>query len=150
MKEKRWFSQERVLAYSTCGDLIPNHSPKEAPSEAFVRTLTRRVTLQFILVSHCFCSHKLLLLRRRLTASLQEPIMELQDLLQAPPPSLHAYVDPAQRQQVMLILEAEQLLHVLHVAEIRAGGLFGDYNVSQRELVVRLRMRERRDLAGGI
>lgn len=63
---------------------------------------------------------------------------------------MHAYVDPAQRQQVMLILEAEQLLHVLHVAEIRAGGLFGDYDVSQRELVVRLRMRERRGLAGGI
>lgn len=59
-------------------------------------------------------------------------------------------MDPAQRQQVMLILEAEQLLHVLHVAEIRAGGLFGDHDMSQRELVVRLRMRERRGLAGGI
>lgn len=51
-------------------------------------------------------------------------------------------MDPAQRQQVLLVLEAEQLLHVLHVAEIRTGRLFRDHDVGQRELIVRLSARD--------
>lgn len=53
-------------------------------------------------------------------------------------------MDPAQRQQVLLVLEAEQFLHVLHVAEIRTGRLFGDHDVSQNELIVSLRARDNR------
>jgi len=53
-----------------------------------------------------------------------------------------SYMDPPQSQQVLLVLETEQLLYILHVAEIRASRLFWDHNVSQHELIVRLRARD--------
>lgn len=53
-----------------------------------------------------------------------------------------AYMYPAERQQVVLVLEAEQLLHVLHVAVVGAGRLLGDNHVCQQKLVVHLRARE--------
>ena len=51
-------------------------------------------------------------------------------------------MDPAQRQQVLLVLEAEQFLHVLHVAEIWTGRLFRDHDVSQHKLILLLRARD--------
>lgn len=51
-------------------------------------------------------------------------------------------MDPAKRQQVLLVLETEQFLHVLHVAEIWTSRLFRDHDVSQHELIVRLRARD--------
>lgn len=48
------------------------------------------------------------------------------------------HVDPAQRQQPVLVLEAEELLHVLHVAVVWASGLLGNDHVGEDELVVGL------------
>lgn len=53
-----------------------------------------------------------------------------------------AYMYPAEREQVVLVLEAEQLLDVLHVAVVGAGRLLGNNHVGQQELVVHLRARE--------
>lgn len=47
-------------------------------------------------------------------------------------------MNPAQGQEVMLVLEPKELLHVLHVAVVRAGRLFGHDDVGQHKLVVRL------------
>lgn len=53
-----------------------------------------------------------------------------------------AYMYPAEREQVVLVLEAEQLLNVLHVAVVGAGRLLGNNHVGQQKLVVHLRARE--------
>lgn len=50
-----------------------------------------------------------------------------------------AYMYPAERQQVVLVLEAEQLLNILHVAVVGAGRLLGNNHVGQQKLVVHLR-----------
>lgn len=50
-----------------------------------------------------------------------------------------AYMYPAERQQVVLVLEAEELLNVLHVAVVGAGRLLGNNHVGQQKLVVHLR-----------
>lgn len=55
---------------------------------------------------------------------------------------------PAKRQQVVLVLEAEQLLHILHVAVVGAGRLLGDNHVCQQKLVVHLRAREHQSESG--
>lgn len=57
-------------------------------------------------------------------------------------PVVFSYVDPAECQQVVLVLEAEQFLHVLHVAVVGAGRLFGDDHMCQQKLVVCLRARQ--------
>lgn len=59
---------------------------------------------------------------------------------------------PAERQQVVLVLEAEQLLHILHVAVVGASRLLGNHHVGQQKLVVHLRAREQRSVkpAGGL
>lgn len=60
-----------------------------------------------------------------------------------------SYVDPAECQQVVLVLEAEQFLHVLHVAVVGAGRLFGDDHVCQQKLVVCLRARQHQSVQSG-
>lgn len=52
-------------------------------------------------------------------------------------------MDPAECQQVLLVLETKQFLHVLHVTEVWTGRLFRDHDVGQRELIVCLRVRDR-------
>lgn len=54
-------------------------------------------------------------------------------------------MDPAERQQVLVVLETEQFLHVLHVTEIWTSRLFRDHYMSQHELIVRLRARQERE-----
>ena len=39
----------------------------------------------------------------------------------------------------MVVLEAEQLLHVLHVAEVWPGGLLRNHHMGQQELILGLR-----------
>lgn len=51
-------------------------------------------------------------------------------------------MDPAERQQVLVVLETEQFLHILHVTEIWTSRLFWDHYMSQHELIVRLRVRD--------
>lgn len=57
-------------------------------------------------------------------------------------PVVFSYMDPAKCQQVVLVLEAEQFLHVLHVAVVGAGRLFGDDHMCQQKLIVCLRARQ--------
>lgn len=56
---------------------------------------------------------------------------------------MRPYMDPAQCQQVLLVLEAEQFLHILHVTEIWTGRLFRDHDMSQHKLIVLLKKRKR-------
>lgn len=64
-------------------------------------------------------------------------------------PVVFSYVDPAECQQVVLVLEAEQFLHVLHVAVVGTGRLFGDDHVCQQKLVVCLRARQHQSVKSG-
>lgn len=57
-----------------------------------------------------------------------------------------AHMYPAECQQVVLVLKAEQLLNVLHVAVVGAGRLLGNNHVGQQKLVVHLRAREQRSV----
>lgn len=52
-----------------------------------------------------------------------------------------SYMDPAKRQQVLLVLVTEQFLDVLHVTEIGTSRLFRDHDMSQHELIVCLRVK---------
>lgn len=67
--------------------------------------------------------------------------------------SVRSYMDPAERQQVLLVLETKQFLHVLHVTEVWTGRLFRDHDVGQHELIVCLRVRDhqsdRKEWGGG-
>ena len=46
------------------------------------------------------------------------------------------HVDPAQSEQVVMVLEAEELLHVLHVTVVRPGRLFRHHHVRQHKLIM--------------
>lgn len=52
-----------------------------------------------------------------------------------------SYMDPAEGQQVMVVLITEQLLHILHVTVVWPGWLFGYNHVGEHELVVSLRVK---------
>lgn len=51
-------------------------------------------------------------------------------------------MDPAKGQQVLVVLETEQFLNVLHVTEIWTSRLFRDHYMSQHEFIVSLRARD--------
>lgn len=51
-------------------------------------------------------------------------------------------MDPAQGQEVMMVLVTEQLFHILHVTVVRTGGLLGDDHMGQHKLIVCLQDNE--------
>lgn len=48
-------------------------------------------------------------------------------------------MNPAQGQEVMMVLVTEELFHILHITVVWTSGLFGDNHMGEHELIVRLR-----------
>lgn len=51
---------------------------------------------------------------------------------------MSTYMDPAQSQQTVVVLETEELLYILHITVVWASWLLGNHHMGQQKLILSL------------